>query len=704
MILLPFLLSNQWLKAKTSAKEVKTSHKKPFTGRGDVRSFMVGYNRWAEDYKKGGGDQYLVLPLTWFERLSSERTDAYGQVIINLQDKTVKAEIKGLAGKGDWELWFVHNRPGQGRSIRPETGDDMAYVGKFAHEYSAEAVKSNGIANLTAATTIDVVSNFQLDNVVVTRAGQFPGDGFVLWGTPTLYQRLYLSDLRGQFGVLRNDEQRAAIDKTKNVSWPVAFFNWLAGTPAQAQVAPDGIAALDDMIAMGHDLFVNETFEGNGRTCNTCHRENANFTITPQFIAQLPSTDPIFVAETNPALSMNFEMPMILRNYALFIENVDGTDDLAHKFTLRSASHTFALSTSIIAPPVKNGVNVVDFTTVPPNQRMGWGGDGAPGNGTLREFAIGAVMQHFTKSLNRMAGTDFRLPTDDELDALEAFQLSLGRQEDFDFDVLKLKSSLPTMGQQIYADDKVGKCNVCHFNGGAAAGFAFKLNGLPPNINGSFEIGVDLARAPGMPDLPPDGGFGRVLRSDGAYGDLRAKQFSTPPLVEAADTPPFFHNNTFNTIEDAVHFYSSKIFNKSFSGKFDLPPLKGGIHLKKKQEKAISALLRVMNVLENIRRSIALAQTAQQSDDMNSAQLSLNMTLGDNQNAITDLMEGVGPSITDASMVISDLNMASNLATSAGAVSDKTMRDQMIDQAISQLKAARDLLVDPTTLPKSYQQ
>ena len=61
---------------------------------------------------------------------------------------------------------------------------------------------------------------------------------------------------------------------------------------------------------------------------------------------------------------------------------------------------------------------------------LGWAGDGSPGEGTLREFAIGAVVQHFPLSLDRVPGVDFKLPTQDQLDAMEAFQLSLGRQTD----------------------------------------------------------------------------------------------------------------------------------------------------------------------------------------------------------------------------------------------------------------------------------
>ena len=57
------------------------------------------------------------------------------------------------------------------------------------------------------------------------------------------------------------------------------------------------------MTAQGRQLFLNERFEGNGRTCGTCHVETNNFTVDPELIATLPPTDPLFVAETNPALA-----------------------------------------------------------------------------------------------------------------------------------------------------------------------------------------------------------------------------------------------------------------------------------------------------------------------------------------------------------------------------------------------------------------
>ena len=69
----------------------------------------------------------------------------------------------------------------------------------------------------------------------------------------------------------------------------------------------------------------------------------------------------------------------------------------------------------------------------------GWSGDGAPATGSLRDFAIGAVTQHFTKRLDRVPGTDFKLPKEHQLDAMEAFQLSLGRDKDFDLTKITFK-------------------------------------------------------------------------------------------------------------------------------------------------------------------------------------------------------------------------------------------------------------------------
>ena len=92
------------------------------------------------------------------------------------------------------------------------------------------------------------------------------------------------------------------------------------------------------------------------------------------------------------------------------------------------------------------------FLANAPVQMTGWSGDGAPGTGSLREFAIGAVTQHLTKTLARVADRDFRLPTDHQLDAMEAFQLSLGRSADFDLSKITFLDPNVQSGQTLFVN------------------------------------------------------------------------------------------------------------------------------------------------------------------------------------------------------------------------------------------------------------
>jgi mono/diheme cytochrome c family protein len=341
--------------------------------------------------------------------------------------------------------------------------------------------------------------------------------------------------------------------------------------------ADDPQAAL---VAKGRNIFFNETFNGNGRSCGTCHREEASLSLTPAFIATLPPDDPLFVAETNPALAKNFENPRLMRQFALILENLDGFDDLENKFVMRGIPHTLALRTSVASPQ---------------GPRTGWSGDGAPGDGSLRAFATGAVIQHFTRTLNRVPGVDFRLPTAEELDALEAFQLSLGRQQDLKLP-LPLKGVVAKRGQDIFLDNNLGKCNICHVNAGANA----VLGGVDAG-NANFDTGVE-----NLPDQPARL-TGEKVPADDGFGRPGDRTFNVPPLVEAADSGPFFHNNSIETIEGAVAFYDGAAFNNSPSGRFlaSIDPNGVGIKLDATQVVEIAAFLRVLNALENIREGQA---------------------------------------------------------------------------------------------------
>ena len=341
----------------------------------------------------------------------------------------------------------------------------------------------------------------------------------------------------------------------------------------------------DPLVLEGEHIFFNETFDGNGRTCGTCHRAEDNFSLSPGFIATLPAEDPLFVAENNPQLANNFENPVLMRELGLIVENQDGFDDLANNFNMRGIPHTLALNKSIAS---RQG------------PRTGWSGDGAPGNGSLRAFATGAVIQHFTKSLKRIAGVDFRLPTDQELNALAAFQRSLGRQHDLALP-LNLKHKIAARGQEIFMDRTLGKCNACHFNAGANGDPGIFGDGVG-NLN--FNTGVEA-----LPDQPADLSTEKNPPDDG-FGHPGSGEFNTPVLVEAADTGPFFHNNSIETIEGAVAFYNGDAFSNSPAGQLIKGATGGGINLDATQVVAVAAFLRVINVLENLRASSVLLETA----------------------------------------------------------------------------------------------
>jgi cytochrome c553 len=447
-----------------------------------------------------------------------------------------------------------------------------------------------------------------------------------------------------------------------------ALLGFVAATLAACATPPTD--PQQAQIERGRQIFFNETFNGNGRTCGTCHREEANFSIDPAFIATLPPNDPLFVAEFVPALREHFENPRLMREFGLILENLDGFDDLANKFVMRGVPHTLALRTSIASPQ---------------GPRTGWSGDGAPGDGSLRAFAVGAVIQHFTKTLNRVAGVDFRLPTDDELDALEVFQLSLGRQEDLTLP-LPLKGTAARRGQAIFLDNSLGKCNLCHVNAGATANFGGGNIG-----NANFNTGVE-----DLPDQPARLTGEKVPRDDG-LGTPGDGTFNTPPLVEAAESGPFFHNNAIETVEGAVAFYNGATFNNSPSGRAlaAADPNGRGIVLDGTQVVAVAAFLRVLNALENIRASRANLEAAVGlgSFDTTARATLVNRALIDISDAI-QVLNGGG--------LHGDAVVLLRKASAAG----KKARDSLfgaahkLRRAIEALDAAHALIVDvPGTSP-----
>jgi cytochrome c peroxidase len=391
------------------------------------------------------------------------------------------------------------------------------------------------------------------------------------------------------------------------------------------------LGLVSEAVCTGADLFFREPFGGNGRTCATCHPASHNFTIDATFIATLPPGDPLFVAETVPALA-TLEVPALMRSFGLIRENLDGFGDLPNRFVMRSVPHVFAQSISITAELVPT-----DGTTRPPNERTGWGGDGAPNAGELRDFPTGAITQHYTQSLARVSGTDFVLATSSELDAIVAFLATIGRTNDMVIASVTLTDAGAEAGR-IRFQDADARCNGCHRNAGARNG---------AGINRNFNTGVETARIATLDTLaiPHDGGFGVVPTSGGALGN---GTFNTPPLVEAADTGPWFHTNGFGPqIEDAIAFYTTAAFAGSPSGNGVAIPLTA------LDIANIGRFLRVVNASMNCQ--LALARIA--------ADIAI---IGDQKNHERDLQQTLaalaGAEVADA---ITDLSGVVGLHASA---------------------------------------
>jgi len=346
-------------------------------------------------------------------------------------------------------------------------------------------------------------------------------------------------------------------------------------------------------VCVGADLFFRDAFGGNGRTCGSCHPADHNYTIDPDYIATLPASDALFVAEQQPALAQ-LEKPALMRQYGLIVENVDDTSDPTNRFVMRSVPHCLSLATSVTAQAVPT-----DGTTRPPNQRTGWSGDGAPNQGELRDFQTGAVVQHYTSSLSRTAGTDFILPTSDELDKIVSFTSTIGRTNELTLANLALSDSGAETGRLAFLTP-ANRCNGCHGNAGAnvAAGF-----------NRNFNTGVERSRVADLntQNIPFDGGFGGPgltsfnfdASGDGVLDSYGNGTFNTPPLIEAADTGPFFHTNAFTTIESAITFYTTPAFTSSPAG------AAGAIVLSATDIANLGRFLRVLNAAFNCQMALA---------------------------------------------------------------------------------------------------
>jgi cytochrome c peroxidase len=551
--------------------------KSQFTGNlGFDKAFPIGYG-----YHPGLSTEKLAtggLTPKGQAKITFAGRDAQGNITTN---GSITATLEQIPAGQDFDLWFVKNIAGSGRTVAPETGDTLRKVGSFTAGTTQFGGKSlSVVVSPQSNSDLDI---FDLDMVVITRAGQSPTVSRLAVGSRTLFEKRFFRERAGQ--TLDPVPQGASLSNT--------------------------VESNDPLVQRGAFLFFNETFGGNSRTCGTCHRQEHNLTLDPAFIATLPSNDPLFVSEFNPNLA-GLENSTLLRTQALNQENLDGFDKPP---VTRSVQHTFSLGTTIGMEEANLG-----FPMAPPDHRLGWSGDGAPGRGTLNEFSFGAIIQHFPQDLQRRPGTDFRIPTQEELDSLEAFQLFTGRQKLVDGRPLVLQDAPAEAGRNLFLKGlSGGKCTNCHLDMGSLdSGF-----GPLPN---NFVLNTGVRNL--TPNLPTDDGF---LGPNPAQSFLLGDgSFNVQPVIEAADTSPNFHNNAKATIEDAVAFYTSDTFRSAPNGL--------DIELSQTDINNIGAFLRVLNAAENIRQirkrvTFVLNNRASGNTEI------LTIAINDTQDALNDLSQ-----------------------------------------------------------------
>jgi hypothetical protein len=149
------------------------------------------------------------------------------------------------------------------------------------------------------------------------------------------------------------------------------------------------------------------------------------------------------------------------------------------------------------------------------------------------------------------------------------------------------------------------------------------------NPGPDFLVDTDVERL--FIAAPRDGGFG-VTGTD-TQGGVGNGHFNAPPLVEAADTAPYFHNNVLQTLEEAVAFYATDVFFFSPARRFT-----GTLTISEAQIGDIAAFLRVVNAAENLRQVRKRTQFVQAHRSAGNDDL-LRLALADLDDAIAVLEE-----------------------------------------------------------------
>ena len=219
-------------------------------------------------------------------------------------------------------------------------------------------------------------------------------------------------------------------------------------------------------------------------------------------------------------------------------------------------------------------------------------------NNSDKKMVVAAVKRGKSKDLfleifGKHAFSDTDLAFDYLVKALEAYEKSAEINPfSSKFDAyLKGKASLTKeekRGLKLFNDPKKGNCAACHPSTPDPVSkqvlftdFTYDNLGVP-SLDGAAE----------KPGFKADLGLGSIVRKKSENG-----KFKVPTLRNVAVTAPYFHNGSFQSLEEVVEFYNSRD-----SGRFGKPEVEenvnhdelGDLHLTKSEVKAITAFLKTL--------------------------------------------------------------------------------------------------------------
>jgi cytochrome c peroxidase len=567
-----------------------------------------------------------------------------------------KIQFIVIKQEGGGNLWGPQGVETQSRVMLvffDATGREIGKF-KFPHSVPADAnpqlIATQDFANLPGAPTPDFIMPPLLNpiggKVCFTNnplnLNAFPRTDCVSYGSFPADQTG--SDSGGCNGVVTSGPPAAALPimntvslkRTSTTCGSVANSDFTINTtPTPTNDAGKTLTIpLATQVAQGENLFNGETFQGNGRTCASCHIASLNFALPPSNIQSRFSNvsatfDPLFIGETSPSsfdsgfdFNLNtLELTQTVQSGAPcsgtlqgIITSGSGTTAARAKVLTQVSPTTYLVSggmnpalsgtvsdsnscsgtvMSITAGslgaiagssvlgledpkrmrtsaalnfPQGRGLILENIDGFPPNapvfrksphllnlnQRFGsFGLSGSVPD--LQTFATGAVTQHFPRTLARNSGgsdPDFRLPTSDELAAMEAFMRAQEFPAGTDPNKFDLNRFVITAAQQRgrAAFFGLAKCSFCH------SGTVFTDSAL-------FNTGVvnQVINSAGVDNLP--------CEPSTACG---TRTFSVRQLFNIANLGPFFHDGSAATLQDVIAFYNSSFFNTSpgeaFSG------------------------------------------------------------------------------------------------------------------------------------------